>query len=179
MSEIYSGRNTQSAVEMFRPIVKRGYNQFISDTLRSTLKNAMNQSDAPLQASENATVATPQPAASPVQADELSQDELKAFAIVKSILHDLCDLNRLFTRSAKNYVSVNLDDNRNKRICRFWFKGKKLYITIPDEDRQPVRYDISGLNDIYNHAELLKESCNRHLTRGEFAEIDEIDAEED
>jgi len=181
MAEISAGRQTQNAVDMFRPIVKRGFNQYISDNIRETLKKAMKgESDTetpvemePKQAAEVAATIAEE------DASALTIDEIEAFAIVKSILRDICDINRLAHRNAAQYVSILLDDNRNKRVCRFWFKGRKIYITIPGEDRKPVRYDISTLNDIYNFSDLIKESCNRHLTRGEFEEENEKGVEGD
>lgn len=182
MGEIYSGRQTQSAIDMFRPIVKRGYNQYINDQIHETLKNAMRSQ---IDTGNNLTPdAKPEAEVQNTPASEaetpatLTQDEVEAFAIVRTILREICDVERIFHRPTGNYISVLLDDNRNKRVCRFWFKRKQKYITIPDEDRNPVRYDISNLNDIYNFAELLKEACNRHLTRGAFEEKDEEEAKE-
>ena len=106
----------------------------------------------------------------------LTPIEIEAFAIVKAILRDLCDINRLIPRNTSKYVGILLDDNRNKRICRFWFKSKKIHITIPDENMKPVKYDISSPNDIYNYADLLKESCNRRLAKGAIEE-DELETE--
>jgi len=41
MSQIFDGKRTRKAVDMFRPIVKRGFNQYINDNIRDTLKNAI------------------------------------------------------------------------------------------------------------------------------------------
>jgi len=75
----------------------------------------------------------------------------------------LTDVGRLYTRPASKYVAVLLDDNRNKRIGRLWLKSSKRYITIPDENKKPIRYDISKVDDIYDYADLIKESCERYL----------------
>ena len=180
ISEVFDGRATAKVVEMFAPIVKHAFNQYINDNIRNTLKNAM-QSQSETKATSNVEESQPseaQPHQEQNVQQALTSDELEAFKIVKAILRELCDVDRLFTRSSTKYISVLLDDNRNKRVCRFWFKGRQLYITIPDENRQPMRYDISSLNDIFGHAQLLKEACNRHLTRGEFEEEDEEEAKE-
>jgi hypothetical protein len=39
MGEIYDGQKNQKAIEEFRPIVKRGFNQYLSDTINEMLKN--------------------------------------------------------------------------------------------------------------------------------------------
>jgi len=176
MDEISAGTKTQTAIEKFRPIVKKSYNQYINDQIHKTLKNAM-RSGVDTEVTQQ-----PEPIQEPItqeaEAQTLTHDELEAFSIVRSILREMCDVGRLYTRFAKSYISVLLDDNKNKRVCRFWFKGKQKYITIPDEERNPVRYDISSLNDIYSYADLLKEACNRHIVRGEFEEKDEDEVSE-
>ena len=180
MTEIYDGKQTQKAVDTFRPIVKRGFNQYISDNIRETLKNAMkSQSDTEAMAATTAELEQ-MPAAQTVASQPLEENsmalthgEIEAFAIVKSIVRDLCDINRLAHRNSLNYVAVLLDDNKLKRICRFWFKRKQKYITIPDENKKPVRYDIANINDIYNYADLIKVSCDRYLSKGTLVMDDE------
>ena len=95
--------------------------------------------------------------------NEYSQAEFEAYAIVKSILIDTIDVNRLSHKHTTNYMAILLDDNSNKRICRLWFKGKQKYITTPDENMNPVKREITSLNDIYNYAEQIREVCSRYL----------------
>ena len=176
MTQINAGKQTANAINTFRPIVKRCFNQFINDNIREAVNNTLkNQIEKEVITELEPVKILQEPVA---QGDEgplpLSYDEIEAFAIVKSILREICDANRIAHRNASQYVSILLDDNQLKRICRLWFKGKrKIHITIPDENRKPVKYDISSLNDIYNYADLLKESCNRHLSKGAFKEEDE------
>ena len=181
MDEISAGKKTTNAIDMFRPIVKRAFNQYLQDNIRETLKKAMNSNVDAEATAEVAPKVAQEAAATLVEEDPnaLTIDEIEAFAIVKSILRDICDINRLAHRNAVKYVSILLDDNKNKRVCRFWFKSKNIHITIPDENKKPVKYDISTLNDIYSYADLLRESCNRHLTKGEFEEENEEGVEGD
>jgi len=160
--------------------LKRGFNQYINDNIRETLKNAMrNQADTEAAATTEEQAPDVLAAAkAPEGPVILTGDEIEAFAIVKSILKDVCDVNRLFHRNSINYVSVLLDDNNRKRICRFWFKRSKKYITIPDENKKPVRYDILGLNDIYNYGELIKGSYGRYLSEVNF-DVDDDEGEEE
>ena len=161
MSEVFDGQRSQKNIKMFGPLIKQAFSQYISDNIRETLKNAMASQDAPkAQAQESKAAAVED---EEVDEQVLTEDELEAFKIVKAVLRVICDVDRLTTRHAQNYVAILLDDNRNKRICRLWFKGRKKHITIPDEQGKPVRYDIENLNDIYAHAELLKEVCNRRM----------------
>ena len=176
MAEIYDGKKNQKAIEAFRPIVKRGFNQYINDNIRETLKNAMKSQSDTEEVDETVTK-TPDDSTADVQKSKdsasLTPDEKRAFSIVRSILKDLCDTDRLVYRNNVSYVSVLLDGNILKRICRIWFKRKQKFITIPDENKKPVRYDISKLNDINNFADLIRGSCNRYLGNASLTVTDE------
>jgi len=88
---------------------------------------------------------------------------MEAFSIIKSILRDLIDVDRLTWQHTKEYMVILFDNNSRKRICRFWFNKAQKYITTPDEDKKPVRHDISSLNDIYKYADSIREVCGRYL----------------
>jgi len=163
MSEIYDGIKTQKAVDEFRPIVKRGFNQYINDTIGERLKNAMvEQTDS--KRSDVAIIADEEC----VQQDTadsspMSLEELEAFSIVKSILRDIIDVDRLTWQHTKEYMVILFDNNSRKRICRFWFNRAQKHITTPDETNKPVRHNISGLNDIYKYAEFIRDVCKRYI----------------
>ena len=162
MSEIYDGRATPKAIEIFRPIIKRGFIQYINDTISETLKSAIKgQSDVRDATKE------------PVSSEDVSQqdesetvitlEEIEAFAIVKSILRDIIDVDRLTYQHTKDYMVILFDNNSRKRICRFWFNRKQKYITTPNEDMNPVRHNISSLNDIYKYSEYIRDVCKRYI----------------
>lgn len=87
MSQIYDGTRTQQAIERFRPIVKRGLNQYINDAINETLKNAIKSHDPSEPALDAADAQAPSNA---IPVDEQVQDriittqeELEAFGIIK------------------------------------------------------------------------------------------------
>jgi hypothetical protein len=162
MSEIYDGRQTQKAIEDFKPIIKRGFNQYINDSISEILKSAVKgQSDANKGEAQTTSVETTE-----LQDNDetiMTLEEIEAFAIIKSILREIIDIERLSYQHTKDYMVVLFDNNSRKRICRFWFNGKQKYITTPDENKKPVRHDISGLNDIYKYSNFIIEVCKRYL----------------
>jgi hypothetical protein len=164
MAEIDAGRATQKAIEEFRPIIKRGFVQYINDAISETLKNAMKGQSIASKA-DTEPVQTPTTETDVIEEDAtvISFEEIEAFAIVKSILRDMVDVDRLAYRHAKQYLAILFDDNKNKRICRFWFGGSQKFITTPDEQKRPVRHDINSLNDIYKYSDALREVCARYL----------------
>ncbi|MCL2365119.1 MAG: type I restriction endonuclease [Defluviitaleaceae bacterium] len=165
MANIYSGKATQKAINEFRPIIKRGFVQYINDAISETIKSAMNRRDhTTAEATAAESITTPE--TDDDQQDDgspMSMDEFEAFVIVKSILRDIINVERLAYRHAKDYMAILLDNNKNKRICRFWFKRGPIHMTTPDENKKPIRRDISCLNDIYIHAEHIREVCSRYI----------------
>jgi len=163
MGEIYDGRATQKAVEEFRPIIKRGFVQYVNDAISDTLKSAIRgQSE---MSSAPAQLAAPEDEEEEVSGDNsiITLEEIEAFAIVKSILRDMIDVDRLTYQHTKDYMVILFDGNSRKRICRFWFGREQKYITTPDENKKPRRHDISTLNDIYKYAEQIREVCSRYI----------------
>jgi len=162
MSEIYDGRATQKAIDEFRPIIKRGFVQYVNDAISETLKSA-------IRGQSEISSGNVEPV--PVEDDEeqdgdnsiITLEEIEAFAIVKSILRDLIDVDRLTYQHTKDYMVILFDGNSRKRICRFWFKRDQRFITTPDENKKPIRHDISGLNDIYKYSDYIREVCSRYL----------------
>ena len=168
MSEVYSGKRNQKAIDMFRPILRRGFVQYIEDAISETLKTAMNrqaggQSLASSDANKDSAAALADGDDIDDDGSPMTMEEFEAFIIVKSILNDMVDVNRLAYRHTKDYMAILLDDNRNKRVCRFWFNKEQKYITTPDENKKPVRHDIAVLNDIHKYADFIREVCSRYL----------------
>jgi len=163
MSEIYDGRATQKAVEDFKPIVKRGFAQFINDAISETLKTAMRTQTETARSNVELVPDDEIDQQDDIDDSPMCMEEIEAFAIVKSILRDIVDVDRLTWQHTKKYMVILFDNNSWKRICRFWFKGSRKYITTPDENMKPVRFDVDGLNDIYKRADHIREVCLRYL----------------
>ena len=163
MSEVYDGLRTQKAIDEFRPIIKRGFIQYINDAISETLKNAIKgQSDvkrADIDVIHDEEIDHPDNVDNAV----MSIEEMEAFAIIKSILRDMIDVDRLSWQHTKNYMVILFDNNTRTRICRFWFNRSQKYITTPDEERKPIRHDIESLNDIYKYSDFIREVCSRYI----------------
>jgi hypothetical protein len=109
--------------------------------------------------SEPATVETTTPQADTPKRDDLvhtTSEELEGFYIVKSLLRDMVDPNRIVHRDTVSYMGILLDDNNRKPLVRLHFNRTKKYLGIFDEKRNEERVPISNLNDIYQHAEKLR-----------------------
>ncbi len=86
-----------------------------------------------------------------------TEEELEGYYIVKAILREVVDLNRIEHRDTKSYFGILLDDNNRKPICRLHFNTPQKYIGFFDnEEKQEDRVPIDNLNKIYNYANRLK-----------------------
>jgi len=77
-----------------------------------------------------------------------TEEEIEGFHIVRAILHETTDPERITLKDRKSYCNVLLDDNVRKPVCRFYFDSKQKYL----EEKVPM----DKLSDIYKYADKLK-----------------------
>ncbi|HBJ1648226.1 TPA: type I restriction enzyme HsdR N-terminal domain-containing protein [Clostridium botulinum] len=152
LSHIYDGRRTATVVEKFLPIIKRAYNQLITETLSTkfaeTLKGNSKQNDN----NDIQEEVIPDTAISKIIT---TADELEGFAIVKSILRTITNPDDITYKDTETYFGILYKSNTRKWICRLYL-GSKKSIVIPTDDKGQERYYLETLNDIYNYEEQLK-----------------------
>ncbi|WP_419174287.1 type I restriction endonuclease [Desulfosediminicola sp.] len=156
ISEAYPGPKTQQVVEQFTPIVKQAFSSLISDRINDRLKSALDT---------NAEFVSQDPL--PTTEEEKNVDEkgivttgeeLEGFYIVRAILRNVIDIDRVTHRDTKSYFGILLDDNNRKPICRLHFNARQKYIGIIDEGKNETRHPIDSLSEIYNYTDLIRES---------------------
>jgi len=86
--------------------------------------------------------------------DEMSKEEMEAFYIVRGIATRVFSFDRITSRKVKSYVSVLLDDNNRKPICRLYLGGKKLQIAIPAipidvKNKKFITKNIENISEIH------------------------------
>jgi hypothetical protein len=148
LNEIYDGMKTKQILEKFKPIIKKGLNQFISERVNDKLSSALKSSvsiDNPETHSESETteckdteiITTP--------------EEIEAYTICKVVLKDSIPLDRLFYRDNRSYFNILLDDNIRRWILRVRFNSIGMKIELNDEKH--TVYELESPIDIYNHAD--------------------------
>jgi len=85
-----------------------------------------------------------------------TDEELQAFYIVKTLLHDVVDVRRIEMRDAKSFCAIHLDHTNRKPICRLWFNRAQKYLGLIDEQKREERVPIDDLDDVYKYADRLK-----------------------
>lgn len=157
-NQVYQGKLTEKILSQFTELVKRSSNQVLNDAITDRLKTALGKEEA------NSTESEVKVTSEPVMASEngivTTEEEIEGFFIVKSILRELVDPKRIVHRDAQTYFAILLDDNNRKTICRLYL-GNKKYLVVLDENKKEIRQEINSVDDIYNHADMLKNAIDK------------------
>ena len=161
LSYVYSGMRTQPVVQQFTDIVRRALNQFLNEEINQRLQSAISREEV---AEESVEVEeSDESIEDEVESRiETTEEELEGFYIVKSIVREVVRADRVYHRDTINYMTVILDDNRLKPICRLHFNSAKKYLGLFDEERNHERFEIESIDDIYGYAEQLKVTAQRY-----------------
>lgn len=159
----YEGMFTQKVRELFSRLTSKALTQFINDSVNSRLKSALGGAAPAVGA---APQDAPSEAASAPEGEgslETTLEEVEGFQIVRAIVAADVPFSRVVARDQKSYCGVILDDNNRKPICRLHFNHKQKYIGLFDEEKVERREPLGSVEEIYNHAEELRETVRRYL----------------
>ena len=163
-SQIYSGRLMTNVVEEFRCRVTQAAQDYINEKIDERLKNAMTGAGGTIphqqQPKEELAEETEEKATSKIVTTE---EEIEAYLIVKAILRETIDPERIVMRDRQSYCGILLDDTNRKPICRLHFNTSQKYLGIFDSEKKEDRNPIDSLNDIYKYAKELQETASRYL----------------
>lgn len=161
-SRVYDGSFTQKVREQFTALVGKASRQFLTESVNDRLKSALGVTSMPLT---DTSVSS-----EPVVAEDLDRDteiettleELEGYQIVKAIACGEVRPQRITQRDAKSYFAVLLDDNNRKPIARLHFNGKQKYLGLLDVDKNETRHTLETLEQIYQHADAIREAVRRY-----------------
>jgi hypothetical protein len=164
-TRVYEGSYTQRVREQFTALVTKASRQFLTESVNDRLKTALSAGAGVRQVDEAPAVTS-----GPVAEDDLNRDteiettleELEGYQIVKAIACGEVKPNRVTHRDAKSYFAVLLDDNNRKPIARLHFNSRQKYLGILDEDKAETRYSIASLDEIYEHADAIRDAVVRY-----------------
>lgn len=149
LGEIYAGAKTKSVIERFTPIIKKGFTQFISESVNEKLNAALNTSQQEyveetkdeIVEVEDEVVTTP--------------EELECYAMVKFMLKDVVETDRVFYRDNRHYFNILLDDTIRKWIMRIYFMKAGIKLVFNDADKTTV--EIQNPIDIAQYTDKIIE----------------------
>lgn len=150
---IYEGVKNKAIIEKFKPLIKKAINMYVNDTVNNKLQNAINNNNDVV---EEEFIEDDRPKII------TTEEELQAFYTVKAILSEFCSSDKIQYKDTYSYFGVLYDNKTTKWICRFYFKENVKFITISDEDKKEVRYDIKSIDDIYNYKKELIDSLSKY-----------------
>jgi hypothetical protein len=153
LSRVYAGVKTKIIKEQFIDITKRALNQFLSEQINKRLKAVLAGEVSPSKNASEKTDVSSDENISPIVTTE---EELEGFFIVRSILHEVIDPDRITRRDTLNYFGILLDNTSHKPICRLYFNRPQKYVSLFGEDKREEKVPISKLNDIYGLSDQLK-----------------------
>lgn len=152
-SRAYEGTLTSKVKQQFHEITVKALRQFLSDSINDRLKSAIGN--------DRVEVVTAQPADVKTDTEDekskfvTTEEEMDGFNIIKAILRQKIEVNRIAARDTQSYFGVLLDDNNRKPLCRLHFNAKQKYIGIIDADKNETRHAIDSVDDIFNFSEQL------------------------
>lgn len=163
-------KSSSKLIEQYRPILKKSIASVINDIIADRLNVAMktNEDKVIETVSEEGTscektveTAKDLPNGIVFQDKErgivTTQEEINAYNIVRSILSQYVDEERIQYTDYKSYFTVNLDGSMWWWICRLSFKPYSKRICLPKENYESNYWlKIENINDLYKHIDKLK-----------------------
>lgn len=155
-------RFVTSAKEQFTPIVTKAFNQFISERVSDRLLTALQSESI---GSKNETESTQEEEVLEDSNNEIitTEEEIEAFRIIQAIARKTVPLERVVYRDAKTYMSVILDDNNRKPICRLWFNSSKKYLGTFDYNKSETKNPIDSLSNIYDYSDQILSAIQTYI----------------
>lgn len=161
---VYEFSKTQTIIEKYRPIVKKSIMQYLSDLVNDKIQSAL-KVDSVVQTTEvPESINTEVEVETEDKHNEIvtTEDELQGYYIIKSILGQTLDINRISYKDTISYFSVLLDKKVTKWIARIHIKEFTRYLIIPKENNNN-KYVFENIEDIYNYSQELIDRANELL----------------
>lgn len=172
IGDFFTGVKTANVVEKFRPIVKKSMQQFVNEFMNDKIKSILNNE---VEENEVETVAINQEEVGTTVEINIqettenkvitTEEELEGFNIVRSILSEVVSPEDIQYKDVERYFGILYQGNIRKWICRLHFNSSKKSITISDENKNPVRYYIEQISDIYKYKNELLNSIEKYLEK--------------
>ena len=161
VSQVYSGKIMSGVIDKFTKITKDSINQLISDRITDTLRSVIERE---VEDRSEHPIKIHTPVADSVKTEDsivTTEEELEGFFIVKSLLREVVEPNRIQYKDTQKYFGVCLDGKPTKTLCRLWFNSKQKYIGFLDDSAKETKQPIGDLNDLYKFTPELRASLNR------------------
>ncbi len=169
-TKVYEGAFTQKVRDQFTPLVAKAGQQFLNEQVNNRLATALGAGSAPAPAALSDAPAEAVQSETEVEKDLVEAndgivttvEELEAFHIIRAIVCNQVEPQRIVYRDAKSYCAVLLDDNNRRSIARLHFNTGQKYIGLFDENKKETRHRLDALEEIYRHSDALRATVDRY-----------------
>lgn len=148
--KVYDGPLTERVRMRFRGITKEALHEITKDRVNAKLKSALEASEPKSEKD------IPEVIVNPPKEVFTTPEEWEGYYIIKTILYETADPERVFIRDTLSYCSVLLDNSNRKPIARLHFNTKRKYLGVFDNNREEERIPIDSANEIYKYADRIK-----------------------
>lgn len=161
---VYDGTVTQKILEQFGDLVKRSISLYINDVISDRLNVAIQSTEATPQKDT-----IPEPTSEPMDEETpdnkiiTTDEELEGFYIVKSILRQFINPDRICYKDVQSYFGINIDGKVTRTICRLYFNTKNKSISIFAPDKTENEHSISSLDEIYQYHDEFKKAASKYI----------------
>ena len=165
---VYSGAMTQKILEQFTSLVKSAISLYINDIISERLNVAIQSTDKIVSESQDAQKdaidSTPLPDDKECKnAIVTTEEELEAYYIIKSILRQHINADRILYKDVQSYFGINIDGKVKQTICRLYFNSKNKSILIFAPDKTEIEHQLNPLDDIYQYQDEIIKSVSNYL----------------
>lgn len=154
-SRIHEGRLTQNIIEKYTGITQKAFKDFINEVLKEKIKSIMNGDNASIADNQEETFNNEEKDESKTQI-ETTIEEIEGFAVIKSILRNEVDVNRITYKDTVRYFNVTLDNNIRKTLCRLYLNKKQKYIAFINDDKKEEKHPVETIDNLYDFSDLLR-----------------------
>jgi len=150
----YDGNLTAKVVETLKPNVKRAFDDILRQRVRQRLEVALGDDEAE---------SDPEPA-TPSRKDDIqtTEEEWRAFYIIRAIGSEVTDAANITLRDAKAYCAILFGDNNRKPICRLFLEGATKSVIFFDAEKNEERVYVDGADDLYKYKERIKQAVGSY-----------------
>jgi hypothetical protein len=161
-SQVYSGKLTSGVKGQFAGITKRAFAQFINEHIAERLRTAMGDLVSSTDAKNEIDGVDGNHSVAPPDSENkiiTTEEELQGYYIVRGIVCEVLDFERITYRDTQSYFGILCDDNNRRPICRLHFNGRQKYVglfNVAGDKNKEERIPIDSLNEIYKLTDRLK-----------------------
>ena len=157
---VYPGVVTAKILEQFTSFTKRSVKEYISDLITDRFQTVLSQEEEIIRNEEKVAQLDRQAKETKIVT---TQEEIESFMIIKSILRQKIAVSRLSFKDTQSYLSILVDDNNRKLICRLYLNSQKKYLAFVDSEKKESKHEISSLDDVYLFSERLIQTAELYM----------------